>query len=125
MVEGIVVPLAAHFLHAAGKIESRQYGHLHVDRPAGQDDADPDGQCGGEGYGSGIGRRLVETLVHDAGMLGLRRVFALTLQDGFFHRLGFETTVVSEFPEKVAADCSTCARRATCTEIAVARNVTH
>ncbi|HSK19062.1 MAG TPA: N-acetyltransferase [Longimicrobiales bacterium] len=78
-----------------------------------------------EKHGSGIGRRLVETLVHDAGMLGLRRVFALTLQDGFFHRLGFETTVVSEFPEKVAADCSTCARRATCAEIAVARNVTN
>ena len=73
--------------------------------------------------GGGVGRRLVEALVHDAGMLGLQRVFALTLQDGFFHRLGFETTLVSEFPEKVAADCSTCARRATCTEIAVARTL--
>jgi amino-acid N-acetyltransferase len=76
-------------------------------------------------HGTGIGRQLVDTLVHDAGMLGLRRVFALTLQDEFFHRLGFETTVVSEFPEKVAADCGTCARRATCSEIAVARSLTH
>lgn len=74
-------------------------------------------------HGAGIGRQLVETLVHDAGMLGLRRVFALTLQDGFFHRLGFETTTISEFPAKVAADCSSCARRATCTEIAVARTL--
>lgn len=80
--------------------------------------------CAGR-HGSGIGRRLVDTLVHDAGTLGLRRVFALTLRDGFFHRLGFETTAVSEFPEKVAADCSTCARRTTCTEIAVARSLTH
>jgi amino-acid N-acetyltransferase len=71
-------------------------------------------------HGTGIGRRLVEALVRDAGMLGLKRVFALTLQDGFFHRLGFETTAVAEFPEKVAADCSSCARRATCSEIAVA-----
>lgn len=76
-------------------------------------------------HGGGIGRRLVETLVHDARTLGLRRVFALTLQDGFFHRLGFETTLISEFPEKVAADCSSCARRATCNEIAVAYTVTH
>lgn len=75
-------------------------------------------------HGIGIGRRLVETLVHDAGTLGLRRVFALTLEDGFFHRLGFEATTLSEFPEKVAADCSSCARRATCREIAVARTLT-
>jgi amino-acid N-acetyltransferase len=74
-------------------------------------------------HGTGVGRRLVDTIVHDAGMLGLRRVFALTLQDGFFHRLGFETTAISEFPEKVAADCSTCSRRATCSEIAVARTL--
>jgi amino-acid N-acetyltransferase len=68
---------------------------------------------------------LVDTLVHDAGTLGLRRVFALTLQDGFFHRLGFETTLISEFPKKVAADCATCARRATCREITVARTLVH
>lgn len=78
-----------------------------------------------EKHGCGIGRQLVETVVHDAAMLGLRRVFALTLQDGFFHRLGFGTTVVSEFPEKVAADCMSCARRATCSEIAVARSLIH
>lgn len=76
-------------------------------------------------HGTGIGRMLVDALVHDAGTLGLRRVFALTLRDGFFHRLGFETTLVSEFPEKVAADCSTCARRATCREITVARTLVH
>jgi amino-acid N-acetyltransferase len=78
-----------------------------------------------ERHGTGVGRRLVDALVHDAGMLGLRRVFALTLQDRFFHRLGFETTVVAEFPEKVAADCNGCARRATCSEIAVARTLSH
>jgi amino-acid N-acetyltransferase len=74
-----------------------------------------------DGYqGTGLGRRIVETLVHDARALGLQRVFALTLQDGFFHRLGFETVNIGAFPEKVAADCSTCARRAGCREIAVA-----
>lgn len=73
-----------------------------------------------DGYhGTGLGRRLVETLVHDARALGLHRAFALTLQDGFFHRVGFATTSISEFPEKVAADCMACSRRATCREIAV------
>ncbi|HUF50461.1 MAG TPA: N-acetyltransferase [Longimicrobiales bacterium] len=70
--------------------------------------------------GTGLGSRLVETLVHDARALGLHRVFALTMQDVFFHRLGFETANISVFPEKVAADCTTCTRRTTCSEIAVA-----
>lgn len=78
-----------------------------------------------ERQGTGVGRKLVEALVHDAQLLGLRRVFALTTSDGFFHRIGFETTLVSEFPEKVAADCVTCARRSTCGEIAVARTLMH
>lgn len=70
--------------------------------------------------GTGLGRRVVETLVHDARMLGLRRAFALTMEERFFHRCGFHTVVISEFPEKIAADCATCARRANCQEIAVA-----
>jgi amino-acid N-acetyltransferase len=73
--------------------------------------------------GTGLGGRIVETLVHDARALGLRRVFALTLRDRFFHRLGFETVAVALFPEKVAADCTTCARRSACDEIAVALNL--
>src|SRR5690606_12857763 len=77
----------------------------------------------GARQGGGIGGRLVETLLHDAELLGLRRVFALTTSDVFFHRLGFETTSISEFPEKVAADCTACARRATCAEIAVALTI--
>jgi amino-acid N-acetyltransferase len=70
--------------------------------------------------GSGLGGRIVETLVHDARALGLHRVFALTLRDTFFHRLGFETVPIAKFPEKIAADCVGCARRAACIEIAVA-----
>jgi len=69
--------------------------------------------------GRGVGRHLIDALLDEARALGLRRVFALTLQDGFFHRLGFRTTSVAEFPEKIALDCSACAKRATCAEIAV------
>jgi amino-acid N-acetyltransferase len=71
-------------------------------------------------HGTGVGRRLVQTLLAEARALGLRRVFALTLQDGFFHRLGFETVRINEFPAKIAADCAVCARRSACSEIAVA-----
>lgn len=69
--------------------------------------------------GQGVGRHLIDALLDEARALGLRRVFALTLQDGFFHRLGFRTTSVAEFPEKIALDCNGCSKRATCAEIAV------
>ncbi|MFO7259726.1 MAG: GNAT family N-acetyltransferase [bacterium] len=69
--------------------------------------------------GRGIGRHLVDALLDEARSLGLRRVFALTLQEGFFHRMGFRTTSVAEFPDKIALDCSGCAKRATCAEVAV------
>jgi amino-acid N-acetyltransferase len=74
-------------------------------------------------HGQGIGRLIVHALIEQARRAGVRRVFALTLQDDFFHRLGFETVKIGEFPEKVAKDCAVCARRTNCIEIAVARDV--
>jgi amino-acid N-acetyltransferase len=75
--------------------------------------------------GQGVGSRLVESVLREAGELGLRRVFALTLQEGFFHRLGFTTADVREFPAKIAADCAACPRRSACDEIAVVRTLDH
>lgn len=72
-----------------------------------------------EARGGGLGGRIVNALVNDARNLGLRRVIALTMRDSFFHRLGFETRALIEYPEKIAADCVTCSRRAGCQEIAV------
>ncbi|MBX6364002.1 MAG: N-acetyltransferase [Gemmatimonadetes bacterium] len=74
-------------------------------------------------HGRGIGRCLVDALVDEALDLGIARVFALTLQPGFFHRLGFRTGRVEEFPQKIAADCASCAKRATCMEITVVRDL--
>ena len=71
-------------------------------------------------HGQGIGRRIVEELIEQARAMGIARVFALTLQEGFFERLGFRVVNVAEFPEKIAADCVGCAKRSACIEIAVA-----
>ena len=73
-----------------------------------------------ESHGRGVGRLVVETLLAQAKSLGLRQVIALTLQPGFFSKLGFGPVNVADYPQKVAADCSRCARRATCNEIAFA-----
>ena len=73
-----------------------------------------------ESHGRGVGRLMVETLLAQAKSLGLKQVIALTLQPGFFTKLGFEAVNVADYPHKVQADCSRCARRATCNEIAFA-----
>ena len=73
-----------------------------------------------ESHGRGIGRLVVESLLAQAKTLGLKQVIALTLQPGFFAKLGFRQVDVADYPHKVMADCSRCARRATCNEIAFA-----
>jgi amino-acid N-acetyltransferase len=40
--------------------------------------------------GRGIGTALVERLIQDAALLGIRRVFCLTFEVDFFRRRGFE-----------------------------------
>jgi amino-acid N-acetyltransferase len=68
-------------------------------------------------HGQGVGRQIVDTLLQDARALDICRVFAMTLQPVFFEKLGFEQTNVALFPEKIAIDCSGCAKRAVCQEI--------
>jgi amino-acid N-acetyltransferase len=68
-------------------------------------------------HGQGVGRRLVDTLLQDARSMDLCRVFAMTLQPVFFEKLGFEAQHISLFPDKIAIDCSGCAKRSTCVEI--------
>ena len=74
-------------------------------------------------HGLGIGRSLVEQLVENGRALGLNMVFALTLQEIFFHRLGFRTVPKETFPLKVWADCRNCPKLHACDEIAVAREL--
>jgi amino-acid N-acetyltransferase len=71
-------------------------------------------------HGAGIGRRIVERLVEEGRELGLTTVFALTLQEAFFRRLGFDVVPRENFPGKVWADCRSCPKLHACDEIAVA-----
>jgi amino-acid N-acetyltransferase len=73
-----------------------------------------------ESHGRGVGRMMVDTLLAQAKALGLKQVIALTLQPGFFTKVGFYEVDVADYPHKVQADCQHCARRATCNEIAFA-----
>ena len=72
---------------------------------------------------SGIGRKLVEKAIarlHEE--RSEFRLFALTLQPGFFEKLNFAIVEKELFPEKIWADCSRCPKQHCCDEFAVLYN---
>lgn len=72
-----------------------------------------------ETSGRGVGKALVDACVEQARLLGLRRVFALTLVPEFFERCGFTLISLGRLPEKSAAECPVCPKRFACDEQAM------
>ncbi len=75
----------------------------------------------GEYKTHGIGRRLIEALVQEAGDYSLAAVFAFTYVAGFFRKMGFEEVERGELPLKAWKDCLRCPKFQCCDEIAVLR----
>jgi amino-acid N-acetyltransferase len=67
----------------------------------------------------GIGRQLVQACLDEARELGLKQVFALTYQPGFFEKMGFDYIEKSELPQKIWSDCLKCPKFPDCDEIAM------
>lgn len=74
--------------------------------------------------GMGLGKRLIQPLFAEALSLGMPTLFTLTLQAGFFSRLGFREVPKLRLPHKIWQDCSTCFKQDRCDEIAMIRSVT-
>src|SRR5688500_16364450 len=73
--------------------------------------------------GRGIGRQLVEWSVAEARRLLFRRLFALTCEQRFFEKLGFEVVQKEALSLKVGSDCVRCPKNEYCDEIAVVRTL--
>ena len=69
--------------------------------------------------GRGIGRQLVSAAVEKARLLGLEKVFTLTLEQKFFEKSGFEKVDKNTLPMKVWTDCAKCPKQDNCDEIAL------
>ncbi len=69
----------------------------------------------------GIGRLIVDALVHEAKLYGLDAVFAFTYVEGFFAKAGFNVVERGELPLKAWKDCLRCPKFQACDEIAVVR----
>ena len=67
----------------------------------------------------GIGTALVRQCLLEAGSLGVKRVFVLTYQEGFFRKLGFKDVDKKELPHKIWTDCLNCVKFPDCDESAL------
>jgi N-acetylglutamate synthase-like GNAT family acetyltransferase len=67
----------------------------------------------------GIGRRLVDELASRAAASGFETLCAFTHVAGYFVRMGFSIVPHTWLPEKIEADCRSCALFRTCGQYAV------
>jgi len=76
-----------------------------------------------ENQGQGLGRLLVEACVEEARQLGIKTVFTLTLEPGFFEKLGFARVERNSLSVKVWQECYRCPKFSHCDEIAMVRHL--
>jgi len=69
--------------------------------------------------GQGIGGRLLAAAIEDARRMGVKRLFTLTYEQGFFQRQGFAVMDRQALPEKVWRECLACPKADACDEIAM------
>jgi amino-acid N-acetyltransferase len=73
--------------------------------------------------GARIGRLLVEKAESVLTEEGVREVFVLTLNPGFFERMGYKDIDKEYFPQKIWRDCTNCPKLMACDEIAMVRKL--
>lgn len=73
--------------------------------------------------GKGVGKALVRGVMEEALRLQIHRVFALTYEQVFFEKLGFQVVDKSALPLKVWSGCIKCPKRDGCDEIAVVKTI--
>ena len=66
--------------------------------------------------GRGIGEALVHVCLLEAQRLGIGKVFTLTYQGPFFHKLDFKEIDKRDLPHKVWSDCLHCPQFPDCDE---------
>lgn len=73
--------------------------------------------------GKGLGKQLVLATERYARELGLQKMMALTYEETFFHKLGYQTVSMQELPEKVWRVCVKCPKFHHCDEIPVLKTL--
>ena len=71
----------------------------------------------------GLGKRITEYIIEEARLLGIKRLFAFTLTEEFYKKLGFERKDKEELPAKVWGECTRCPKYFHCDEIGMILNL--
>ena len=72
---------------------------------------------------TGVGTKIVEILTAEARELGVKTLFALTYQPGFFVKLDFEEVPKENVPHKMWKECINCPKFPNCEEIAMVKKL--
>lgn len=80
---------------------------------------------GARARGAGVGRRIVDELRERAALVGFEKVCAFTHTPAYFVHMGFSIVPHEWLPEKIATDCSSCARFRQCGQYAVVHSLGH
>lgn len=68
---------------------------------------------------SKIGQQLILKCLEEANVLGLKKVFALTMVPDFFVKFGFKVVAKETLPHKIWSECVECPYFPNCKEIVV------
>ena len=71
----------------------------------------------------GVGRRLIDELLHRASMAGFDKLCAFTHSPRYFVHLGFSIVPHAWLPEKIVTDCHACRHFRQCGQYAVVRSI--
>jgi N-acetylglutamate synthase (EC 2.3.1.1) len=71
----------------------------------------------------GIGRELIEQGCVEARAMGVKTLFLLTANPGYFKKLGFDSVDKDELPHKIWSDCVHCVQFPNCNEIAMKKTL--
>ena len=69
----------------------------------------------------GLGKKLVNHLIDDARLLGIKRVYTFTLTEDFFRTVGFKRQKREELPAKMWGECSRCPKFFKCDEVGMVK----
>jgi amino-acid N-acetyltransferase len=76
-----------------------------------------------EAVRQGVGREIVARLTEEAKELGVKTLFALTYQPGFFAKQGFNEAGKDKLPQKVWKECINCPKFPNCDEVAMIKEL--
>ncbi|BBB92668.1 MAG TPA: N-acetyltransferase [Methylomusa anaerophila] len=71
----------------------------------------------------GVGRKIVDMLTEEARTLGVKTLFALTYNPGFFAKLGFLEVTKESVPQKMWKECINCPKFPNCDEVAMVKEL--